>query len=83
MNRRTFLTTAAAAAGLAKKLVRQDWTRWDLDAVLPMLYHNFYNEDLALSSPDTGRLPQPARRRQHLHRFRRLRGSRRNTASMA
>ncbi|MGA2660066.1 MAG: Tat pathway signal protein [Verrucomicrobiota bacterium] len=29
---------------LAKKLVRQDWVRWNLDAVLPMTYHSFYNE---------------------------------------
>ncbi len=29
---------------LAKKLVRQDWVRWNLDAVLPMVYHSFYNE---------------------------------------
>ena len=26
--------------------VRQQWSNWDLDAVLPMLYHSFYNEDL-------------------------------------
>lgn len=29
---------------LAKKLVRQDWVNWKLDAVLPMVYHSFYNE---------------------------------------
>jgi uncharacterized lipoprotein YddW (UPF0748 family) len=29
---------------LAKKLVRQDWVHWNLDAVLPMIYHNYYNE---------------------------------------
>jgi len=29
---------------IARKLVRQDWTRWNLDAVLPMTYHSFYNE---------------------------------------
>jgi uncharacterized lipoprotein YddW (UPF0748 family) len=28
--------------GIARALVRQDWPRWDLDAALPMLYHNFY-----------------------------------------
>ena len=27
--------------------VRQQWPVWDLDAVLPMLYHSFYEEDLA------------------------------------
>lgn len=26
--------------------VRQEWHTWDLDAVLPMLYHSFYNGDI-------------------------------------
>ncbi|MFH1571127.1 MAG: family 10 glycosylhydrolase [Gemmatimonadota bacterium] len=26
--------------------VRQNWYRWDVDAVLPMLYHRFYNEEI-------------------------------------
>ena len=30
---------------LAKKLVRQDWVHWNLDAVLPMTYHSFHNEN--------------------------------------
>ncbi len=29
---------------IARKLVRQDWARWNLDAVLPMVYASFYNE---------------------------------------
>lgn len=29
---------------IAKKLVRQEWTMWDLDQVHPMIYHNFYNK---------------------------------------
>ncbi|MCV9385332.1 family 10 glycosylhydrolase [Reichenbachiella ulvae] len=28
------------------KNVRQEWHTWDLDAFLPMLYHNFYNKDI-------------------------------------
>ena len=32
---------------IAKKLVRQDWTNWKLDAVLPMVYNGFYKEDVA------------------------------------
>jgi len=38
--------TAAVFPGpaLAKKMVRQDWARWNLDAVLPMTYNSFYNE---------------------------------------
>ena len=31
---------------LARQLVRQAWDTWPLDAVYPMLYQNFYNEDL-------------------------------------
>jgi len=27
--------------------VRQQWSVWDLDGVLPMLYHSFYEEDIA------------------------------------
>lgn len=26
--------------------VRQEWHRWELDAFLPMLYHNFYNKGI-------------------------------------
>jgi uncharacterized lipoprotein YddW (UPF0748 family) len=29
---------------VAKRLVRQDWTNWPLDAVCPMIYHGFYKE---------------------------------------
>ena len=32
---------------IAKKLVRQDWVNWKLDAVLPMVYNGFYKEDVA------------------------------------
>ncbi|MCD6332724.1 MAG: family 10 glycosylhydrolase [Bacteroidales bacterium] len=31
---------------LAKKLVRQDWVHWDIDAVMPMMYHKYYNQPL-------------------------------------
>lgn len=31
---------------IAKKLVRQEWTKWNLDAVFPMMYHNYYEEDV-------------------------------------
>ena len=26
--------------------VRQQWSKWNLDAVMPMLYHGFYNKDI-------------------------------------
>lgn len=29
---------------IARKLVRQEWEKWHLDAFFPMIYHNFYNE---------------------------------------
>lgn len=31
---------------MAKEMVRQDWKNWDLDFYFPMVYHNFYNEDI-------------------------------------
>lgn len=32
---------------VARRIVRQDWTNWNLDAVCPMIYHGFYKEDVA------------------------------------
>lgn len=32
---------------IAKRIVRQDWTNWNLDAVNPMIYHGFYQEDVS------------------------------------
>jgi uncharacterized lipoprotein YddW (UPF0748 family) len=32
---------------IARALVRQDWLRWKVDAVLPMVYHAFYRESVA------------------------------------
>lgn len=32
---------------IAKKLVRQDWVNWRLDMVYPMVYHSFYEKDVA------------------------------------
>jgi uncharacterized lipoprotein YddW (UPF0748 family) len=31
---------------MADHMVRQRWDKWQVDAVLPMIYHNFYNEGL-------------------------------------
>jgi uncharacterized lipoprotein YddW (UPF0748 family) len=46
-NRGTLLTAAVfPTPAIAKKLVRQDWVSWDLDAVYPMIYHSFYEEDV-------------------------------------
>ena len=42
------LITAAVFPGpnsVAKKIVRQEWDKWDIDAFLPMNYNDFYLED--------------------------------------
>jgi len=31
---------------IAQNLVRQNWTFWKLDAYYPMMYHNFYDQDI-------------------------------------
>ncbi len=31
---------------IARRIVRQDWTNWNLDAVCPMIYHGFYKEQV-------------------------------------
>ena len=35
-----------ATPTLARQFVRQAWDQWPVDAVFPMLYHNFYLEDV-------------------------------------
>ncbi len=32
---------------VARRIVRQDWTNWNIDGVFPMIYHKFYQEDVA------------------------------------
>ncbi len=32
---------------IARRLVRQDWPSWNLDAFHPMMYHKYYNADVA------------------------------------
>lgn len=32
---------------VAKRNVRQDWTKWDVDGICPMIYHGFYQENIA------------------------------------
>ena len=31
---------------MSRQMVRQDWASWNLDIALPMLYHNFYRQNL-------------------------------------
>ena len=38
---------------MAKKMVRQDWGKWKLDIVFPMVYHNYYTGDVSFISDCT------------------------------
>ncbi|MCD7916114.1 MAG: hypothetical protein LUG96_13200 [Tannerellaceae bacterium] len=38
---------------MSRKMVRQDWGKWDLDIVFPMVYHNFYTGDVSFISDCT------------------------------
>lgn len=43
----TLLTAAVfPTPTIARSLVRQNWPAWNLDAVFPMMYHNFYHKDV-------------------------------------
>ena len=48
VHRRGKVISAAvfATPTLARRLVRQAWDRWPLDMVFPMIYHNFYLENV-------------------------------------
>ena len=35
---------------MARKMVRQDWGKWNLDIVFPMAYHGFYTGDVSFIS---------------------------------
>ncbi len=38
---------------MSRKMVRQDWGKWNLDIVFPMVYHNFYTKDVSFISDCT------------------------------
>lgn len=38
---------------MASRMVRQDWKKWNLDIVFPMVYHTFYTEDVSFISDCT------------------------------
>jgi hypothetical protein len=38
---------------MARKMVRQDWGKWNLDIVFPMVYYNFYTGDVSFISDCT------------------------------
>jgi hypothetical protein len=38
---------------MSRQMVRQDWGKWNLDIVFPMVYHNFYTRDVSFISDCT------------------------------
>jgi hypothetical protein len=38
---------------MSRQMVRQDWGKWHLDIVFPMVYHNFYTGDVSFISDCT------------------------------
>lgn len=38
---------------MSRQMVRQDWGKWNLDIVFPMVYHPFYTEDVSFISDCT------------------------------
>ena len=38
---------------MASRMVRQDWGKWNLDIVFPMVYHTFYTGDASFISDCT------------------------------
>lgn len=38
---------------MSRQMVRQDWGKWNLDIVFPMVYYNFYTEDISFISDCT------------------------------
>jgi hypothetical protein len=38
---------------MSRRMVRQDWGKWDLDIVFPMVYYNFYTGDVSFISDCT------------------------------
>lgn len=38
---------------MSRKMVRQDWGKWNLDIVFPMVYHTFYTGDISFISDCT------------------------------
>jgi uncharacterized lipoprotein YddW (UPF0748 family) len=44
--KKTISAAVFPTPAIAKKLVRQNWSEWNVDAFFPMIYHNYYHQDL-------------------------------------
>jgi len=45
-NRKPITAAVFPTPEVARRIVRQDWTNWNLSGVCPMIYHGFYKEDV-------------------------------------
>lgn len=51
--KRAISAAVFATPSLSRRYVRQDWPRWKLDTVHPMIYHYYYNRKLEWLEPAT------------------------------
>ncbi|MCC9137877.1 family 10 glycosylhydrolase [Pontibacter silvestris] len=45
-NKKAITAAVFPTPEVARRIVRQDWTNWNLTGVCPMIYHGFYKEDV-------------------------------------
>lgn len=50
---KTMAASPFPTPAMSRQMVRQDWGKWNLDIVFPMVYSNFYTEDVSFISDCT------------------------------
>jgi hypothetical protein len=50
---KTMAASPFPTPAMSRKMVRQDWGKWNLDIVFPMVYHNYYTGDVSFISDCT------------------------------
>jgi uncharacterized lipoprotein YddW (UPF0748 family) len=50
---KTMAASPFPTPAMSRRMVRQDWGKWNLDIVFPMVYHNFYTGDVSFISDCT------------------------------
>lgn len=50
---KTMAASPFPTPAMSRQMVRQDWGKWNLDIVFPMVYHNFYTRDVTFISDCT------------------------------
>lgn len=46
-NRKAITAAVFPTPEIARRIVRQDWTNWNLSGICPMIYHGFYKEQVS------------------------------------